>query len=65
MYRNRNRHLSGEPGMVVPTVRIHFVESRLTEGIELLNMLQQSLQNKVATLEEDNWMFETEDDPLV
>ncbi|KUL82325.1 hypothetical protein ZTR_10506 [Talaromyces verruculosus] len=44
MYRNRNRHLSGEPGMVVPT---------------------QSLQNKVATLEEDNWMFETEDDPLV
>lgn len=35
------------------------------EGIELLNMLQQSLQNKVATLEEDKWMFETEDDPLV
>jgi hypothetical protein len=41
------------------------VESILTEGIELLNMLQQSLQNKVATLEDDNWMFETEDDPLV
>ncbi|EED12513.1 conserved hypothetical protein [Talaromyces stipitatus ATCC 10500] len=45
MYRNRNRHLSGEP--------------------ELLNLLQQSLHNKVATLEEDNWMFEPEDDPLV
>ncbi|KAE8548595.1 hypothetical protein EYB25_008976 [Talaromyces marneffei] len=45
MYRNRNRHLSGEP--------------------ELLNLLQQSLRSKVATLEEDNWMFETEDDPLV
>lgn len=34
-------------------------------GLELLNLLQQSLRSKVATLEEDNWMFETEDDPLV
>lgn len=34
-------------------------------SLELLNILQQSLRSKVATLEEDNWMFETEDDPLV
>ncbi|OKL56758.1 hypothetical protein UA08_07906 [Talaromyces atroroseus] len=45
MYRNRNRHLSGEP--------------------EILNLIQQSLRSKVAALDEDKWMFEVEDDPLV
>lgn len=36
-----------------------------TTELELLDILQQSLRSKVATLEEDSWMFETEDDPLV
>lgn len=65
MYRNRNRHLSGEPGMVVPTPWVCLEICTDAMGLELLHMLQQSLQSKVAMLEEDNWMFETEDDPLV
>jgi hypothetical protein len=51
--------------MVVPTPWISLDVCTDAMGLELLNMLQQSLQSKVATLEEDNWMFETEDDPLV
>lgn len=32
---------------------------------EILNLVHQSLTNKVATLEEDNWMYETETDSRV
>lgn len=32
---------------------------------EILNLVHQSLANKVATLEEDNWMYETEIDSRV
>ncbi|QKX60097.1 uncharacterized protein TRUGW13939_07239 [Talaromyces rugulosus] len=31
---------------------------------EILNLIQQSLRAKVASLDEDNWMFEVEDDSL-
>ncbi|OJJ52594.1 hypothetical protein ASPSYDRAFT_574763 [Aspergillus sydowii CBS 593.65] len=33
-----------------------------SEPHEILNLVHQSLANKVATLEEDNWMYETEID---
>lgn len=31
-------------------------------SIEILNRIHQSLRNKVAALEEDNWMYEAEVD---
>jgi hypothetical protein len=30
--------------------------------LEILNLLHQSLRNKAAGLDEDNWMYEVEDD---
>ncbi|RMJ26736.1 hypothetical protein PHISP_02390 [Aspergillus sp. HF37] len=33
------------------------------EPAEILNLIQQSLRNKVAALEEDNWMYEPENEP--
>ncbi|XHF96912.1 hypothetical protein AWENTII_000522 [Aspergillus wentii] len=36
-----------------------------SEPAEVLNFIQQSLQSKVATLDEDNWMYEAEIDPQV
>lgn len=32
---------------------------------EILNLLHQSLRNKAATLDEDNWMYEPETDARV
>lgn len=33
--------------------------------LEIYNLVQQSLRNKVAALEEDNWMYEPEAEPRV
>lgn len=35
------------------------------EPAEIYNLIQQSLRNKVAALEEDNWMYEPEIEPRV
>lgn len=32
------------------------------DRLEILNLIQQSLRNKVASLEEDNWMYEPENE---
>ncbi|KAL4801713.1 hypothetical protein BDV18DRAFT_72201 [Aspergillus unguis] len=36
-----------------------------SEPHEILNLIHQSLRNKVATLDEDNWMYEPEPDTRV
>ncbi|KAF7591978.1 hypothetical protein BBP40_000825 [Aspergillus hancockii] len=52
MYRNRNRQMSSEPtGETYSYFRY-----------EILNLIHQSLRNKVASLDEDKWMFEPEPD---
>ncbi|KAE8361591.1 hypothetical protein BDV27DRAFT_147719 [Aspergillus caelatus] len=35
-----------------------------TEPAEILNLIHQSLRNKVASLDEDNWIYEPEPDSL-
>lgn len=36
---------------------------QLLIDIEILSLIHQSLRNKVAALEEDNWMYEPENEP--
>lgn len=60
MCRNRNRQLSSEPTgklLAIPQVLCR------PDYTEILNLIQQSLRNKVASLEEDNWMYEPENEP--
>lgn len=60
--RSRGRHLSSEPGRLYPlTCILRPTNSRFSE---ILSLIQQSLRAKVASLDEDNWMFEVEDDTL-
>lgn len=63
MYRNRNRQMSIEPA---GEPRLHSqdlcCDAIRLMSIEILNRIHQSLRNKVAALEEDNWMYEAEVD---
>lgn len=36
---------------------------QLLTDLEILNLIHQSLRNKVAALEEDNWMYDAETEP--
>jgi hypothetical protein len=66
--RHRNRQPSGEPDgrslsflLERPEVGYRFTDSfRLL--LEILNIVHQSLRKKVASLDDDNWMFEPERD---
>ncbi|KAI9881416.1 MAG: hypothetical protein M1830_003423 [Pleopsidium flavum] len=59
LYRNRSRQPS-EPAGKRSDALITFEGFLLRIGAELLAAVQASLRNKVASLEEDNWMFEAE-----
>jgi hypothetical protein len=66
--RHRNRQSSGEPDgefVVACTSReigCGFILMLLVVMVEILNIVHQSLRNKVASLDDDNWMFEPERD---
>ncbi|KAL4926509.1 uncharacterized protein BDV17DRAFT_293504 [Aspergillus undulatus] len=64
MYRNRNRQISSEPqGELAFAVLV--AQSPVIQALmlaEILNLIYQSLRNKVTALDEDNWMYEPESD---
>ncbi|RDW83966.1 uncharacterized protein DSM5745_04292 [Aspergillus mulundensis] len=66
MYRNRNRQMSSEPhGELVLYYFVSDDPCRWLMLAEILNLIYQSLRNKVAALDEDNWMYEPEVDTRV
>ena len=58
MYRNRSRQPS-EPAGNVPGDS-YLLKHHCLRWLELLAAVKTSLRAKVASLEEDNWMFEAE-----
>lgn len=66
--RHRNRQPSGEPDGESSLLLLKVTSWRqcyvLTSPVtaEMLNIVHQSLRKKVASLDDDNWMFEPERD---
>lgn len=63
--RHRSRQTSGEPdGELSRPISVFAWVVGLMEltAIEILQIVHQSLRKKVASLDDDNWMFEPEKD---
>jgi len=60
-YRTRQHHVdpSGEIACISPAQTVQLTDA--VRGKEMKAALLASLRNKVASLEEDRWMFEAED----